>query len=47
MPQEKAPKRKQVNFRIDIETFKHLKKVARLHKITRTDLLTELIRAAV
>ncbi len=44
MPRKKAIPSRQVNFRLDLDTFKTLKKFARIKKSTRTNVLTALIR---
>jgi uncharacterized protein (DUF1778 family) len=44
MPRKKKSLRRQVNFRLDLELYSALKRMARIKKITRTQFLTELIR---
>ncbi len=45
MPRQKLPKRKQVNFRLDMDTYRALKRFARVAKVTRTKAINDLIRS--
>lgn len=43
MPRKKGPVKRQVNVRLDLATIRELKRLAQLSKMTRTDLITQIV----